>query len=201
MSCTNTAEDVIGLASQRDLLAARLHQQGVPYTELVQRLGFGDRRAAHRAVARGLAERAEEEALRRGLVRHDADQRLMAVQRRLSATLDNLPVDGTPARSRLILRLIDTALRVSHARCTLWDMYTHPYRYDLWWRSAPPAAVWWSRVEADQLGRDATIPPARPRAVDAKRVAPVVTLPVVTALPADVADLVPADVRRLLDAA
>lgn len=50
------------------------------YEEITERLGFTDRRAAHRAVTRGLAEPAADEAMHRALAQGDMDERLQGVR-------------------------------------------------------------------------------------------------------------------------
>jgi uncharacterized protein Smg (DUF494 family) len=76
------------VASDRDRQAAQLRHAGLSYEEITERLGFTDRRAAHRGVARGLAKPAADEAMHRALAQGDMDERLQELERRLLVWLE-----------------------------------------------------------------------------------------------------------------
>jgi hypothetical protein len=76
------------VASDRDRQAAQLRHGGLSYEQITEWLGFTDRRAAHRGVARGLAEPAVDDAMIRGLAVRNMDARLQHVQRQTFAWLE-----------------------------------------------------------------------------------------------------------------
>jgi hypothetical protein len=74
---------VIGVTSDRDCQAVRLHRRRRSYARIVEHLGYPDRRAAHRDALRvPFAAPAAEEALLRPLRAWETDERLLNVQRR-----------------------------------------------------------------------------------------------------------------------
>jgi hypothetical protein len=79
-ACIVTAEEVIGIASDRDYQAASLHRQRWPYARIAEHLGYPDRRAAYRGVLRSLAEPAAEAAMLRSMRLHETDDQLLDLQ-------------------------------------------------------------------------------------------------------------------------
>ncbi|MBV8994473.1 MAG: hypothetical protein JO287_12435, partial [Pseudonocardiales bacterium] len=163
------------MASDGDLRAAQLARAGLSYTTIAEQLGYRDRRAAHRAVLRGLAVPAEEEAARRELRMREVDAQLTALQLSLWRLWDQM--DPMKAGIRRYLQVVDALLRVSDRRCRLWGLYTHPYRCDTWYRRDVPVSllVAAQRLVA-RLEDQANIPPSRRMAP--RKVAPVIALPV-----------------------
>lgn len=194
------------MASDRDQYAARLHRQRWPYERIAEHLGYPDRRATHRGVLRGLAEPAAEEAMLRGRQVYKVDEGLREVQRRLGDLMERYqPYPGqTAADTRAFCRIVDALFAVLVRRCQLRGLFTHPYRYDLWWRSDAPVREWADlHLQANRLEREARIPvrwraPAHVPRTDQVSVVPLrsVETPLV-----DLDSMVPASVRRLLDAA
>jgi hypothetical protein len=149
------------VASDRDLHAARLSRAGWTYGRITEYLGYPDRRAAHRGVLRGLAEPAEDDAQLRALRAWETDERLLDVQRRLWHLMErHQPYTGeTAADARAFFRIIDALLAVLVRRCQLRGLFTHPYRYDTWWRRDVPFDVWAQlHLQANRLEREARIP-------------------------------------------
>jgi hypothetical protein len=65
---------------------------------------------------------------------------------------------------RLRLRIIDALFRISVQRCRLLGLFTHPHRYDQWWRRDVPSERWlWLQLEARRLEAAVQIPAPRPR--------------------------------------
>ncbi|HET9255762.1 MAG TPA: hypothetical protein VFO16_11230 [Pseudonocardiaceae bacterium] len=194
------------MASDRDRNAARLHRQGWSYHRIAEQLGYRDRRAAHRGVLRGLAESAAEEAMLRAWQVKEIDEQLYEVQRRLWNLMErHQPYTGTTAAdARAFFRILDALFAVLVRRCQLRGLFTHPYRYDTWWRRDVPFAVWAHlHLQANRLEREARIP-VRWRAL--KRVPRAELVSVAPLRPGetplvDLDSLVPASVRRLRDAA
>jgi hypothetical protein len=192
------------VASDRDLHAARLSRAGWTYSRITDYLGYPNRRAAHRGVLRGLAEPAAEEAQLRVLRRGDIDLRLLRAQCVLSRLLEGPPrTSDLVMETRRTFRIIDSLLRVVVARCRLLGLFTHPYRFDLWYRRDVPTGIWLHlQREANHLGRE-ECPPLRHRTTAA---APNLT-PVVVALrplpelDPDTAALIPASIQALLSKA
>lgn len=108
------------------------------------------------------------------------------------------------ADARAFFRIIDALLAVLVLRCQLRGLFTHPYRYDTWWRRDVPFDVWAQlHLQANRLEREARIPvqwraPKRAPRTELMSVVPL--CPLETSL-GDLDSLVPASVRRLLDAA
>jgi hypothetical protein len=149
------------MASDRDWDAARLRRQRWSYDRIAEQLGYPDRRAAHRGVLRGLAEPVAEEAMLRAWQVYKVDEGLCEVQRRLWDLMErHQPSTAkTAADTRAFVRVIDALLAVLVRRCQLRGLYTHPYRYDLWWRRDVPVREWAQlRLQADRLEREARIP-------------------------------------------
>lgn len=192
------------MASDRDRRAAQLRRARLSYEQIAGQLGFTDRRAAHRAVARGLAEPAMDDAMSRAQVWRDLDQRLQEMEWRMLAWLEQAEprVPGT-LDHRAYFKVMDALWRVNLRRCRLWGLFTHPWRYDQWYRRDVPVRLWWDlHRQSAELERQARIPQRFRSPTAARRRAPVVPLHPVPAAPlVDVDALVPVSVRRLLDAA
>ncbi|MGH4010664.1 MAG: hypothetical protein ACRDTH_21300 [Pseudonocardiaceae bacterium] len=191
------------MASDRDRDAARLRRQQWSYDRITEQLGYPDRRAAHRGVLRGLAEPATEEAMLRAWRVNEIDEQLREVQQRLWDLMEHQSYTGeTATDARAFVRIIDALLAVLVRCCQLRGLFTHPYRYDTWWRRDVPPAVWLVlQRQAHRLEREARIPlrwraPKRTPRAELVSVAPV--RPGETPL-VDIDALVPASVRRLLD--
>jgi hypothetical protein len=188
------------VASDRDRHAAQLRHAGLSYVQITGRLGFTDRRAAHRGVARGLAEPAADEAMIRALAQRDTDQRLQDLERRMLAWLKQAePRVPETLEWRAYFKVMDALLRVSLVRCRLWDLFTHPWRYDQWYRQDVPMRSWWDlhRLSAE-LERQASIPLRFRSPTVAGDLAPVVPLHQAPDLDPGLESLVPASVRVLL---
>lgn len=169
------------------------------YIEIAQQLGYRDRRAAHQAVLRGLAEPAEEDAALRGLRIRMMDAQLTDLQLRLWQLWEGMDLEAVG--HGLYFRVLDSLLRISDRRCRLHGLYTHPYRYDRWYCRDVPPSVWiagqrWIAL----LERKAYIPAGR-RKLSSELAAVVPLNPPIAPPPVDIDALVPASVRRLLDAA
>jgi hypothetical protein len=183
------------VASDRDRQAVQLRHAGVGYGEITERLGFTDRRAAHRGVARGLAEPAADEAMIRALAQGDMDERLQELERRLLVWLEQAqPRVLETLECRVYFQVMDALFRVSVRRCRLWGLVTHPYRRDV------PVHAWWDLHRLSvELEHRARIPPSRLRSAMALKVlAPVLSLRPAAELDVGMECLVPASVRALL---
>jgi hypothetical protein len=158
-SMSSVTEDQV--ASDRDLHAVRLSRAGWTYSRISEYLGYPDRRAAHRGVLRGLAEPAAEEAMLRAWRVNEIDDRLGEVQRHLWDLMErHQPYTGeTAGDARAFFRIIDALFAVLVRRCQLRGLFTHPYRYDTWWRRDVPFDVWTHlHLQANRLEREARIP-------------------------------------------
>lgn len=191
------------MASERDHRAARMRQfDRLSYEAIAGLLGFPDRRAAHRAVMRALAEPAEDEAQIRGLRVHAMDEQLAEIERSLFVLLER-PEPGTfsAAAYRTYFRVMDSLLRVVDERCRLHGLYVRPYRCDLWYRrDVPTMGRLRLQLESRRLEVEARIPLRWRPPKTTPRLAPVVPLHRVSSVPlVDVESLIPADVRRLLE--
>ena len=133
-------------------------------------------------------------------------EQLCKVQRRLGDLMErHQPYTGeTAADARVLFRIIDALLAVLVRRCQLRSLFTHPYCYDTWWRRDVPVREWAHLdLQANRLEREAQIPVrwrAPKRAPREELVSVVSWRPIETPL-VDIDSLVPASVRRLLDAA
>jgi hypothetical protein len=131
------------VASDRDRQAAQLRHGGLSYEEITERLGFTDRRAAHRGVARGLAEPAVGEAMIRGLAVRNMNARLRDLQGQMFAWLEQSePRVLETLEGRAFFKVLDALFRVSVQRCRLHGMFVHPWRYDQWYRRDVPLRSW-----------------------------------------------------------
>ncbi len=188
------------MASDRDRHAAQLRHTGLPYGEIAERLGFTDRRAAHRGVARGLAEPAANEAMTSALAQRDMDQRLQELERRMLAWLEQNEVRALEIlECRAYFKVVNALCRVSVQRCRLWGLFTHPWRCDQWYRRDVPMCSWWDlhRLSAE-LERQARIPLRFRSPTVAGDLAPVVPLRPMPERDAGLESLVPASVWALL---
>jgi hypothetical protein len=148
------------VASDRDRHAAQLRHAGLSYEQIAERLGFTDRRAAHRGVARGLAEPAADEAMIRGLAVRNMDARLRDLQGQMFAWLEQAePRVLKTLEGRAFFKVLDALFRVSVQRCQLHGMFVHPWRYDQWYREDVPLRSWWDlhRLSAE-LEHQASVP-------------------------------------------
>ena len=186
------------MASDRDRHAAQLRHTGLPYEQIAERLGFTDRRAAHRGVARGLAEPGANEAMASALAWREMDQRLQELQRRMLAWLEQNEALETLQR-RTYFKVVNALSRVSVQRCRLWGLFTQPWRYDQWYRRDLPQCSWWDlhRLSA-KLERQTRIPPRYRSPTVAEDLAPVVPLRPMPERDAGLESLVPASVWALL---
>jgi hypothetical protein len=188
------------VASDRDRHAAQLRRGGLSYEEITEWLGFTDRRATHRGVARGLAEPAADEAMIRGLVVRNMNARLRDLQGLMFAWLEQSePRVLETLEWRAFYKILDAMVRVSVQRCRLLGMFVRPWRYDQWYREDVPLWSWWDlhRLSAE-LERQARIPPRLRSPTVAGDLAPVVPLRPVLDLDVGMESLVPASVRALL---
>jgi hypothetical protein len=188
------------VASDRDRHAAQLRRGGLSYEEITEWLGFTDRRAAHRGVARGLAEPAADEAMIRGLAVRNMNARLRDLQGQMFAWLEQAePRVLETLEGRAFYKVLDAMVRVSVQRCRLHGMFVHPWRYDQWYRQDVPLRPWWElhRLSAE-LERQARIPLRLRSPTVGGDLAPVVVLRPVPELDVGMESLVPASVRALL---
>lgn len=189
------------MASDRDHQAARLRRvQQLSYEDIAVRCGYSDRRAAHRGVARALAEPATKDAMRRGLARRDIDEHFREGQRVMWRLLEHAEVRALQDfEYRTYSRVMSALFRLSVERCRLWGLHVHPWRYDKWYRrDVPVGAVWRLHALSAVLEQQARIPLRFRSAPVVEVLAEVVPLRLVAELPAEVAEMVPASVRRLL---
>jgi hypothetical protein len=186
------------VASDRDRHAAQLRHTGLPYEQIAERLGFTDRRAAHRGAARGLAEPGAIEAMSGALAWRDTDQRLQELEWRMLAWLERNEALETLER-RAYFTVVNALSRVSVQRCRLWGLFTQPWRYDQWFRRDVPLCSWWElhRLSAE-LERQARIPPRYRSPTVAEDLAPVVPLRPMPERDVGLESLVPASVWALL---
>jgi hypothetical protein len=188
------------VASDRDRHAAQLRHGGLSYEQITESLGFTDRRAAHRGVARGLAEPAAGEAMIRGLAVRNMNARLRDLQGQMFAWLEQAePRVLETLEGRAFFKVLDALFRVSVQRCQLHGMFVHPWRYDQGYREDVPPRSWWDlhRLSA-QLERQARIPLRLRSPTVGGDLAPVVRLRPVLDPDSGMESLVPASVRALL---
>jgi hypothetical protein len=173
---------------------------GLSYEQITEWLGFTDRRAAHRGVARGLAEPAVGEAMIRGLAVRNINAWLRDLQGLMFAWLEQSePRVLETLEGRAFFKVLDALFRVSVQRCRLHGMFVHPWRYDQWYREDVPLRSWWDlhRLSAE-LERQARIPLRMRSPTVGGELAPVVPLRPVLDLDPGMESLVPASVRALL---